>query len=81
MDEHISDGALVAYSLDEPLDGGVAGVEEHLLVCDFCRARLVGIEPFNLRPLHRRWAGPFEGHSANDGQGDGAALGKVLRWW
>ena len=46
--EHpIADGALEEYSLCELAESRVAAVEEQLLVCHFCRARLEAIEPVN----------------------------------
>ncbi len=43
--DHISEGALEEYSLDRLPESTCAQVEEHLLLCEGCRARLVGIEP------------------------------------
>jgi hypothetical protein len=47
MPEHPSDGALEGYSLRELAESSLPAVEEHLLVCDGCRARLDAIEPVN----------------------------------
>jgi hypothetical protein len=44
---HLSDGSLEEYSLDGLPEASLAAVEEHLLVCNQCRARLEGIEPVN----------------------------------
>jgi hypothetical protein len=44
---HLSDGSLEEYSLDSLPESSLAAVEEHLLVCDQCRARLEAIEPIN----------------------------------
>ena len=44
---HVLEGALEEYSLDELVDSRVGAVEEHLRVCDSCRARLEAIEPVN----------------------------------
>jgi hypothetical protein len=43
--EHLSDGALEQYSLDKLAEPSLVPVEEHMLVCDQCRARLEAIEP------------------------------------
>ena len=45
--DHTPDEELEAYSLDTLGENSLAETEEHLLVCDFCRARLAQIEPFN----------------------------------
>jgi hypothetical protein len=34
-------------TVDKLVESRVAAVEEHLLVCDFCRVRLEAIEPVN----------------------------------
>jgi len=47
MDEHISQKSLEEYSLDKMVDASVVKIEEHLLICQFCRARLEAMEPFN----------------------------------
>ena len=69
---HILEGTLEEYSLDhlpEP-----AAVEEHLLVCDFCRARLEAIEPINF--IHFTEDGPIYSRATR------LATGKVLaRHW
>jgi hypothetical protein len=53
---HLSDGSLEQYSLDRLPESRLAVVEEHLLVCDQCRARLEGIEPINY--IHYTEDGP-----------------------
>ncbi len=47
IEGHVSDGALEEYSLYKLDESSFAALEEHLLVCDFCRARLEAIEPVN----------------------------------
>jgi len=47
VEGHLLDGALEEYSHGRLANSGVASVEEHLLVCDFCRPRLEAIEPVN----------------------------------
>lgn len=47
MADHISPGSLEEYSLDKLPESSLAVVEEHLLVCDECRAWLEVIEPVN----------------------------------
>jgi hypothetical protein len=58
------------FSLDRLPESSLAAVEEHMPVCDQCRARLDEIE-LGIRTLHRRWVSLREDHKANDGQGDG----------
>jgi hypothetical protein len=53
---HLSDGSLEEYSLDRLPESSLATAEEHLLVCDQCRARLQGIEPINY--IHHTEDGP-----------------------
>jgi hypothetical protein len=53
---HLSDEALEDYSLDKLGGASLAAVEEHLLVCERCRDRLVRIEPVNF--LHYTQDGP-----------------------
>jgi hypothetical protein len=53
---HPSDGKLEAYSLNKLDAPRVTLVEEHLLVCDFCRSRLEAIEPVNI--VHYTEDGP-----------------------
>jgi hypothetical protein len=53
---HLSDGSLEEYSLDSLPESNRAAVEEHLLVCGQCRARLEGIEPLNY--IHYTEDGP-----------------------
>ena len=57
MAEHISYGMLEEYSLDKLAESAVPAVEEHLLVCDHCRAWLDAIEPVNF--LHFTEDGPI----------------------
>jgi hypothetical protein len=53
---HPSDEVLEKYSLDRLPESNLAAVEEHLLVCDQCRARLQEIEP--LECVHYTDDGP-----------------------
>lgn len=53
---HPSDERLEEYSLDILLESSLGAVEEHLLVCDQCRARLEEIEP--LKYVHHTEDGP-----------------------
>jgi hypothetical protein len=53
---HLSDGSLEEYSLDNLPESSLTVVEEHLLVCGQCRARLEGIEPINY--IHYTEDGP-----------------------
>jgi hypothetical protein len=57
LESHISDSVLEAYSLRELAESRTAAVEEHLLVCDCCRARLEAIEPLNF--IHFTEDGPI----------------------
>jgi hypothetical protein len=45
VEGHISEAVLEEYSLYKLTESSVAEVEEHLLVCDHCRAWLEIIEP------------------------------------
>jgi len=56
VEGHILDRAREKYSLHELAESRVGAVEEHLLVCDFCRARLDAIEPVNF--IHFTADGP-----------------------
>jgi predicted anti-sigma-YlaC factor YlaD len=47
MADHISGLVLEEYSLDKLAESGLAAVEEHLLVCEHCRAWLDAIGPAN----------------------------------
>ena len=47
MEEHVSKESLEAYSLDRLADASVAQIEEHVLICEFCRTRLEAMEPFS----------------------------------
>lgn len=47
MRDHLSDDALEEYSLDKLSESRSARIEQHLLCCEYCRARLLGIEPVN----------------------------------
>ncbi len=47
IEGHLSDGALEEYSLYKLDESSISALEEHLFVCDFCRARLEAIEPVN----------------------------------
>ena len=53
---HPSDKALEEYSLDKLADSSLAAVEEHLLICRQCRARLEEIEP--VKYIHYTEDGP-----------------------
>ena len=53
---HLSDKALEEYSLDKLADSSLAAVEEHLLICRQCRARLEEIEP--VKYIHYTEDGP-----------------------
>lgn len=53
---HSSDERLEKYSLDRLPESSLAAVEEHLLVCEQCRARLEEIEP--LKYVHHTEDGP-----------------------
>jgi len=44
---HLSAGSLEEYSLDKLSEFRNAAVEEHVLTCALCRARLEAIEPTN----------------------------------
>ena len=54
---HRSEEELENYSLGRIAPSHSAALEEHLLVCESCRARLSGIEPFNF--VHYTKDGPF----------------------
>lgn len=71
---HFSDEALEEYSLDRLADYTVVVVREHLLFCDYCRARLEGIEPVNL--VHFTEDGPVYSRATR------LTIGKVMvRHW
>ena len=53
---HLSEGALEEYSLDKLADSSLAAVEEHLLICRQCCARLEEIEP--VKYIHYTEDGP-----------------------
>ncbi|HUE03511.1 MAG TPA: zf-HC2 domain-containing protein [Bryobacteraceae bacterium] len=53
---HPSNGSLEEYLLDQLAEADLAGIEEHLLVCDQCRAMLERIEPINY--IHYTEDGP-----------------------
>ena len=57
MAEHITDDSLERYSLDAQPESNADLIEEHFLVCDFCRWRLEAIEPYNY--VHFTVDGPF----------------------
>jgi hypothetical protein len=44
--DHVADDLLEAYSLEALAEESLAYVEEHLLICEDCRARLQAIEEF-----------------------------------
>lgn len=54
---HLSDGVLEEYSLDKLRESCLVALEEHLLICDQCRARLEAIEPVNY--IHYSQDGPI----------------------
>ncbi len=54
---HLSDASLETYSLTQVDESALSETEEHLLVCDFCRARLEAIEPVNF--VHNTVDGPI----------------------
>ena len=54
---HPADESLEAHSLNELAEPGLAAVEEHLLVCGHCRARLEQIEPVKF--IHYTNDGPI----------------------
>ncbi len=54
--DHPSNGSLEEYLLDQLAEADLAGIEEHLLVCDQCRAMLERIEPINY--IHYTGDGP-----------------------
>jgi hypothetical protein len=55
--DHVAAATLEAYSLQDLTVEAVETVENHLLVCETCRTRLAGIEPFNT--VHYTQDGPF----------------------
>jgi len=57
IDDHISASELESYSLGRLSPSPVAALEEHLLICERCRDRLTGIEPYNF--VHYTIEGPF----------------------
>ena len=74
IEDHISDGALEEYSLDTLAESRVALIEEHLQVCEHCRARLEAIEPLNF--VHFTEDGPILSRATK------LATGKVMaRHW
>jgi hypothetical protein len=74
IEDHISDGALEEYSLDTLAESRVALIEEHLQVCEHCRARLEAIEPLNF--VHFTEDGPILSRATR------LATGKVMaRHW
>jgi anti-sigma factor RsiW len=44
--DHISDDLLEAYAVGRASEADVACLEEHMLVCEPCRSRLVAMESF-----------------------------------
>jgi len=54
---HKSEEGLESYSLGRLAPSHVAALEEHLLICERCRAKLADIEPFNV--VHYTSDGPF----------------------
>jgi hypothetical protein len=57
IDAHQSGEALESYSLGRLPPSGTAALEQHLLVCQRCRAKLNAIEPYNF--VHYTRDGPF----------------------
>ena len=74
IEAHILEGTLEEYSLHHLTDSSIAAVEQHLLVCDFCRARLEAIEPVSF--IHFTGDGPIYSRATR------LTTGKVLaRHW
>ena len=74
IENHILNGTLQEYSLHELTESSIAAVEEHLLVCDYCRARLEAIEPVNF--IHFTEDGPIYSRATR------LTTGKILaRHW
>jgi hypothetical protein len=57
IDDHQSAEDLESYSLGKLAPSRTAAFEQHLLICQGCRARLNAIEPYNF--VHYTSDGPF----------------------
>ena len=44
---HLPNESAEEYLLNKSAEADLAGIEQHLLLCDQCRARLERMEPFN----------------------------------
>lgn len=85
MRDHIPDHDVEQYSLDKLPSSNSVIIEEHLLVCEYCRARLLGIEPVNYvhftdhGPVYSRITTLTTGEMMARHWGDELDLGKVFR--
>jgi hypothetical protein len=77
--EHIDDELLEQYALDRLQDEPLARVEEHLLLCGFCRDRLEELDAF-VASLRSAVEHP-EIHAAEQAQGRHSPPGGLKPFW
>ena len=84
IEDHISTEALEKYSLDVLTRASASRPRLTNICCSATPAEHgygSNPSPTELRPLHGRRTGPFEGYPVDDGQSDGPTLGQGTGWW